>query len=81
MTLLIDIGIDSDIRVEELPSGAFEITLHGHKINSPDIGTACTVIYLKMMYGVKVPCRFFIELQQRAIEEYYLRYTEKHEPT
>jgi hypothetical protein len=32
-----------------------------------------------MMHGAKVPCRFFIELQQRAIEEYYLRYTENHE--
>ena len=79
MTLLIDIGIDSDIRVEEMPSGAFQVTLHGQKVNSPDIGTMCTVIYLKMMQGAKVPCRFFIELQQRAIEEYYLRYTENYE--
>ena len=80
MTLLIDAGIDSDIRVEELPSGAFTITLHGHKYSSPDIGIACTVIYLKMMHGAKIPCRFFIEFQQRAIEEYYLRYTNRHEP-
>ena len=80
MTLLIDIGPDSDIRVEELPSGGFTITLHGHKYSSPDIGTACTVIYLKMVHGAKIPCRFFIEFQQRAIEEYYLRYTNRHEP-
>lgn len=79
MTLLIDTGIDSDIRVEEMPSGIFKITIHGNEIHSPDIGTACTVIYLKMMHGAKIPCRFFIDFQQRAIEEYYLRYTEHYE--
>lgn len=80
MTLLIDIGVDSDIRVEQFDSGAYKITMQGHSYDSPDIATACTVIFVKMMHGAKVPCRFFIDFQQRAIEEYYLRYTNRYEP-